>query len=95
MTHTYKTPEGYEEREVAEAIAESILSHLEFAKRRLATYQAHCLTFEQQHDMSTEQFLERFDAGSLGDQQAWFDWYAAAQGKRMWSRKHDILAHLR
>ena len=95
MTHTYKTPEGYEEQEVAEAIAESILSHLEFAQRRLATYQTRCLAFEQQHDMSTEQFLEGFDAGSLGDQQEWFDWYAAAQGKRLWIRKHDILAHLR
>src|SRR5688572_11662861 len=24
----------------------------------------------------------------------WFDWYAAAQGKQIWSRKHTILAHL-
>ncbi len=95
MTHTYKTPEGYDDQEVAEVIAESISSHLEFAQRRLATYQARCVAFEQQHEMSTEQFLERFDAGSLGDQQEWFDWYAAAQGKCLWSRKHDILAHLR
>jgi hypothetical protein len=31
----------------------------------------------------------------LGDQQDWFDWYAAVQGKKIWSRKRDILARLR
>jgi hypothetical protein len=45
--------------------------------------------------MNTEEFLERFEAGSLRDQQEWFDWYAAAQGKKLWSRKRDILVHLR
>ena len=44
--------------------------------------------------MSTETFLEHFEADTLGDQPEWFDWYAAAQGKQIWSRKHTILAHL-
>ena len=67
MTHTYQTPDGYDDQEVAAVLAESIASHLAFAQRRLAAYQACCLAFEQKHGMSTEQFLERFDAGSLGD----------------------------
>ena len=95
MPYTYKTPEGYEDQEVTEVIAESIASHLEYAQRRLATYQRRCTAFEQQHGMRIEEFLERFEAGTLGDRQVWFDWYAAAQGKSLWSRKHDILAHLR
>jgi len=45
--------------------------------------------------MRTEEFLEQFEAGTLGDQQEWFDWYAAAQGKKIWGRKYDILVHLR
>ena len=44
--------------------------------------------------IKAETFLERFEAGTLGDQPEWFDWYAAAQGKQLWSRKHTILAHL-
>jgi hypothetical protein len=75
-------------------IAESIASHREFAQRRLAAYVERCITFEQRYGMSTETFLERFEAGTLGDQPEWFDWYAATQGKQIWSRKHTILAHL-
>ena len=95
MSYPYDVPEGYAEEEITAVIAESIASHLEFAQRRLSAYQLHCSDFEQRHGMSTEEFLERFEAGTLGDQQEWFDWYAAAQGKKIWSRKRDILARLR
>ena len=95
MLYPYKVPKGYADDEVAEVIAESIASHLEFAQRRLSAYELRCTAFEQRYGMNTEEFLEQFEAGILGDQQAWFDWYAAAQGKRIWSRKHNILAQLR
>ena len=95
MAYSYHVPEGYEEDEINAVIAESIVSHLDFAQRRLSAYQVHCSEFEQRHGMSTEEFLARFEAGSLGDQQEWFDWYAAAKGKKIWHRKRDILAQLR
>jgi hypothetical protein len=95
MPYPHDIPEGYAEEEITAVISESIASHLEFAQRRLSAYQLHCSGFEQLHGMSTEAFLERFEAGTLGDQQEWFDWYAAAQGKKIWSRKRDILARLR
>ena len=94
MPHEYNVPVGYAEEEVKEVIDESIASRLEFAQRRLSAYQASCTTFEQQHGMSTQEFLEKFESGTLGDQQEWCDWYAAAEGKKIWSRKRDILAHL-
>jgi hypothetical protein len=93
MPYEYTLPEGYADEEIT-GIAESIASHREFAQRRLTTYVERCTTFEQRYGMSTETFLERFEAGTLGDQPEWFDWYAAAQGKQIWSRKHTILAHL-
>jgi len=94
MPYEYHVPAGYAEEEIKEVIDESIASRLEFAQRRLATYQASCTAFEQQYGMSTQEFLEKFESGALGDQQEWFDWYAAAEGKKIWSRKYDILAHL-
>ena len=94
MSYLHNVLEGYAEEEITAVIAESIASHLEFAQRRLSAYQLHCADFEQRHGMSTEEFLERFEAATLGDQQEWFDWYAAAQGKKTWSRKRDILARL-
>lgn len=94
MSYEYTLPAGYEEEEINKEIGESIASRLEFARRRLATYQASCTTFEQQHAMSTQEFLEKFESGTIGDQQEWFDWYAAAEGKTLWGRKCDILVHL-
>ena len=95
MSYEFSVPGGYAQEEITAVIVESIAAHLEFAQRRLSAYQGRCLGFEQRHGMSTEEFLEQFEAGALGDHQEWFDWYAAAQGKYIWSRKHNILAHLR
>ena len=33
---------------------------------------------ERNHGMSTQAFLQRFEAGDLGDAEAWFDWEAVA-----------------
>ena len=94
MSCEYNAPAGYAEKEVKEVIDESIASRLEFAQRRLSVYHASCTTFEQRYGMSTQEFLEKFESGSLGDRQEWFDWYAAAEGTKIWSRKRGILAHL-
>jgi len=49
MSYPYHVPEGYAEEEITAVIVESIASHLEFAQRRLSTYQLHCSDFEQRH----------------------------------------------
>jgi hypothetical protein len=94
MPYEYTVPTGYAEEEINEVIDESIASRLEFAQRRLADYQVSCAAFEQQYGMKSDEFLDKFESGALGDQQEWFDWYAAIEGKKIWSRKYDILAHL-
>ena len=94
MPYEYTVPAQYEEEEINEVIDESLASRLEFARRRLAAYQESCTAFEQQYGMSTQEFFDKFESGALGDQQEWFDWYAAAEGRKIWNRKYDILAHL-
>jgi hypothetical protein len=94
MPYTYNTPTEYAEEEVKKVIDESIAARLEYVQRRLAAYQTSCAAFEQRYGMSTQEFFEQFEAGTLGDQPQWFDWYAAAEGKKIWSRKRDILVHL-
>ena len=85
MPYEYTLPEGYADEEITGVIAESIASHREFAQRRLAVYVERCTTFEQRYGMSTETFLERFEAGTLETSQSGLI-SAAAQGKQIWSR---------
>lgn len=42
--------------------------------------------------MSSEEFLEQFEAGQLGDDKEFFDWYAAARGLKLWQERHEILS---
>ena len=94
MLYEYNAPPDYPEEEIRAVIHESLASRLAFARRRLAAYQESCETFEKRYGMSTQEFLEKFEAGVLGDQQEWFDWYAVAEGKALWRRKYDLLTHL-
>ncbi len=43
-----------------------------------------CKVFEAQYGWSTEEFLRKFDAGEIGDDQDFFRWYALAQAQRDW-----------
>ena len=96
MPYEYTLPEGYAEEEITGVIAESIASHREFAQRRLAAYLARCTPFEQRYGMSTETFLERFEAGSLGDQPSGLTGMRPRRGNRFgvgnapsWHTSHD------
>ncbi len=39
-----------------------------------------CRAFELKYHMSSDEFMRRFEAGELGDDAAYFDWYAAKRG---------------
>jgi len=47
-------------------------------RQKLAGYRDKLLQLERLHSMSTAIFLERFEAGNLGDAAEWFDWEALA-----------------
>jgi hypothetical protein len=42
--------------------------------------------------MTSEKFLEQFDAGKLGDEQDFFDWYAAARGLKLRNEQDEIFS---
>ncbi len=48
--------------------------------------------FEKKHKLTSAKFLERFDAGALGDEQEFFDWYAAVRGLNLWRERYEILS---
>jgi len=40
----------------------------------LKRYQQRLQSFEQQHSMDSDKFVERFGSGELGDDADWFEW---------------------
>lgn len=46
---------------------------------------------EQKYGWSTDLFLQKFEAGEIGDEHELFVWYALAQGIKYWQRHPDSL----
>ena len=44
---------------------------------------------EQRYGWSTELFLQKFEAGEIGDDHEVFVWYALAQGIEDWQKHSD------
>jgi hypothetical protein len=42
--------------------------------------------------MTSAMFVKKFDAGTLGDEQEYFDWYAAVRGLNLWRERYEILS---
>ena len=45
-----------------------------------ASFAERCRAFEQVYGMPSDEFMRRFEAGELGDDAVYFDWYAAKRG---------------
>jgi len=56
-------------------------------RQKLSGYRNKLEELERQHGFSTGVFLQRFDAGELGDADQWFDWEAVAALKAEAERK--------
>lgn len=68
---------------------ESSLAHA-----RRDAYQRVCQEFERRFDIDSDKFLVDFEAGRLGDDAVYFDWYAAKRGFDQWDRRASILAEV-
>jgi hypothetical protein len=44
--------------------------------------------------MTSAKFMEQFEAGKLGDEQEFFDWYAAVRGLNLWRERYEILSEV-
>jgi len=80
--------------EISSVLGEAIKSQTDFAHARFRRFQAECRIFEEKYGLSSERFAEKFDAGELGDDEHWFDWYAVNKGRQLWGKKYQILKEL-
>lgn len=58
----------------------------------VAFYRKALKDFEKKYNLSTSVFLKKFEAGKLGDEADFFDWYAFARLSHQWQ---DTLTALR
>jgi len=49
---------------------------------------------EQRYGWSTDEFLSKFNAGEIGDDQEFFLWYALAEAVKDWQKTRDSLEEL-
>ena len=93
MTLALKTtPNGYKTSTIRDAIAYALSFTTTQSDQRFTYYNKRCHEFEQQFNMTSDEFMQKFEAGTIGDDQAYFDWYAAKSGLDIWRERRDILS---
>ncbi|MDY6950431.1 MAG: hypothetical protein SWE60_02885 [Thermodesulfobacteriota bacterium] len=57
----------------------------------MAFYKKALQDFEKKHQVSTKDFLKKFEAGELGDEADYFDWYAFATLLAKWRKTQSAI----
>ena len=94
MGVTLAVPIDYPQGEVMQALQEAIHNQAALARARFEQFDRECHAFERAHGMSSEEFMRRFEAGELGDDADFCDWFAAKRGRDIWERKYRILSEV-
>ena len=85
-------PLGVTLDDVRSVVDGALRRETELARARRAYFERACRAFEQQHGLTSDEFMQQFESGSLGDAAAYFDWYAAKRGFDLWEHKLLILS---
>ena len=83
---------GFSLDEVRQVVDSALRREADWADVRRIYFAHQCSVFEQEHQMTSDEFMERFESGELGDDIEYFDWYAAKRGLDLWERRVRILA---
>lgn len=81
-----------DQEEIRAALKTALRNESEMARARRDSFEHACRAFEQQQQLSSAEFMQRFEAGQLGDDPQYFDWYAAKRGLDIWDRRFRILS---
>jgi len=78
--------------EIKAVLDSALRRETELAAARRDYFARACRDFEKRLGLSSEQFMQQFEAGLLGDDAVYFDWYAAKRGLDLWERRYRILS---
>lgn len=57
----------------------------------MAFYKKALKDFEQKYHLTTTVFLKKFEAGQIGDERDYFDWYAFARLLSQWQKTRSAI----
>ena len=77
--------------ELTEEIKTSLRREYSFCFNAIAFYEKATKDFEKKYHLSTEIFLKQFEAGKMGDDADFFDWYAFAKFLDQWQKTQSVL----
>jgi len=75
-------------------VLRSLERERKLSETALARLAEQCQAFEARYGWSTEEFLRKFDAGEIGDDQDFFRWYALAQAQLDWQATRQSLSEV-
>jgi len=84
----------YEKGSIRNAVSFALNSAASHAQQRLDHYSMICKNFEKKYKMTSAKFIEKFEAGTLGDELEYFDWHAAVRGLNLWRERYEILSRV-
>jgi len=88
------TQSKFPEQVVKDIVQAALRNEAEMARLRYEQFTKECLAFEQQFQITTEQFLTQYEAGELGDAEEYIDWFASARGRQVWQQKATVLGEV-
>jgi len=72
-------------------IKTSLKREYDLYSNAMAFYKKALQEFEQKYQLDTQTFLKRFEAGQIGDEADYFDWYAFANLLARWRKTKSAI----
>jgi hypothetical protein len=82
-------------QEASEIIRSALEHEKHLAKYKIDRYSMICDEFEDQYDLISTEFIQKFEAGELIGEDNYFEWYAAKRGLDHWKKKLSLLKGIR
>lgn len=92
MSFTLNIETEFSPPEVREAIRSALEHEKHVAKYKIKRYSVICKDFEEKFGYSSGELRARFEAGRIGEDSNFFDWYTAKRELDHWNKKLEILS---
>ena len=69
----------------------SLKREYDLCSNAMAFYKKTLQKFEKKYHLTTKTFLKRFEAGQMGDETDYFDWYAFAKLLVKWRKTQSVI----